>query len=244
MIYFVGDSFAPRHLRNAAIRRGLSVAPKLNDEVQLVFVSQDTEVEPEYGNRILQPIKDLISETREKVPDAVMVLTSQVPPGFTRALRMDIYCMAETLRIKDAADRAYKPEQFIIGCKEPFEPLPTVLLNYLNAFKCPIHQVLWEEAEFAKIAINMRLARMVESTNELAEACKRIPGCKWDVVANILRHDGRIGALSYLEPGDWRKSKHLLRDAQSLADLVPETVSRVAGKITIPSFRWGSTRLG
>lgn len=243
MIYFVGDSFAPKHLRDAAIKRALHVAPKLDKEVQLCFISQDTEVEPEYGNRILQPIRDLIAETRERT-DAVLVLTSQVPPGFTRSLRMDIYCMAETLRVKDAPERAFKPEQFIIGCKEPFEALPQVLLNYLQAFKCPVHQVLWEEAEFAKIAINMRLARMVESTNELAEACKRIPGCKWERVAEILKHDKRIGPHSYLQPGDWRRSKHLLRDAQALADLVPEAVNRVAGKITIPTFRWGSTRLG
>ncbi len=244
MLYFVGDSFAPKHLREAAIRRKLDVADALDERVQLVFVSQDTEVEPEYGNRILQPIKDLIAETREQVPQAVMVLTSQVPPGFTRALRMDIYCMAETLRIKDAAERAYRPEQFIIGCKDPSETLPQVLLNYLTAFKCPIHQCRWEEAEFSKIAINMRLARMVESTNELAEAAKRVPGCKWETIANILQHDKRIGPYSYLVPGDWTKSKHLLRDAQTLADLIPETVSRVAGRITIPQFRWGSSRLG
>ena len=46
MIYFVGTSFAPTHLRAAAIKRGLHVAPVLDKEVQLVFVSQDTEVEP------------------------------------------------------------------------------------------------------------------------------------------------------------------------------------------------------
>lgn len=242
MIYFVGNSFAPTHLRAAAVKRGIPFAKSLR-QAHLVFISQDTEVEAQYGQRILQPIRDLISDTREKT-DGILVLSSQVPPGFTRALRMEIWHMAETLRIKDAAERAYAPEQIIIGCETTSETLPQVLLNYVQAFDCPIHQVLWEEAEFAKIAINMRLARMVENTNELAEACKRIPGCKWEVIANILMHDKRIGHHSYLSPGDWRKSKHLLRDAQTLADLVPEAVSRVAGRITIPSFRWGSSRLG
>lgn len=241
MIYFVGDSFAPRHLREAAISRGIKLAPSLK-KAHLVFVSQDTEV-GEYGDRILQPIKDLIAETREKT-DAVMVVSSQTPPGFTRSLRMDIYHMAETLRVKDAAERALNPEQFIIGCEDPTESLPTVLFNYLQTFKCPVHQVTWEEAEFSKIAINMRLARMVESTNELAEACKRIPGCKWEHISEIMKLDKRIGPHSYLEPGDWRKSKHILRDANTLSKLVPEAISRVAGKITIPSFRWGGTRLG
>ena len=240
MIFFVGDSFAPKHLREAAIKRGLTLAPNLH-RAQLVFVSQDTEI-ADYGNRILDPIRDLVAETREKT-NGVMVLSSQVPPGFTRALRMDIYHMAETLRVKDAAKRAYSPEQFIIGCKDPKETLPQVLLNYLDAFKCPIHQVSWETAEFSKIAINMTLAAQVDNTNRLAEACRRL-NIKWEQVADILKHDNRIGPDSYLVPGDWRKSKHILRDAHTLADLVPEAVSRVAGRITVPSFRWGSTRLG
>ena len=240
MIFFVGDSFAPRHLREAAIKRGLVMAPNLH-RAQLVFISQDTEV-GEYGNRILDPIRDLVAETREKT-NAVMVLSSQVPPGFTRGLRMDIYHMAETLRVKDAAKRAYSPEQFIIGCKDPTESLPQVLLNYLSAFPCPFHQVSWETAEFSKIAINMTLAAQVDNTNRLAEACRRL-SIKWEQVADILKHDNRIGPDSYLVPGDWRASRHLLRDAQTLADLVPEGVSRVAGRITIPQFNWKGSRLG
>lgn len=242
MLYIVGDSFAPQQFKYAAINKGIPMAKSLK-EAQLVIIAQDTEVEPKYGHRILQPVKDLIAETREKT-DGVLMFSSQVPPGFTRALRMDIYHMAETLRIKDARERALNPEQIIIGCEDPTETLPQVLLNYAQAFKCPIRQVTWEEAEFSKIAINMRLARMVESTNELSEAAKRIPGVKWSHIAEILGCDKRIGVHSYLEPGDWRKSRHLLRDAQTLADLVPETVSRVAGRITIPQFRWNSTRLG
>ena len=240
MIYFVGNSFAPRHLKAAAIRRGLEMAPSLN-KAHLVFISQDTPI-GDYGERILQPIKDLIVDTREKT-DGVMVLSSQVPPGFTRALRMDIYHMAETLRVKDAAHRAFSPEQFIIGCKDSRETLPQVLLTYLDAFHCPIHQVSWEEAEFSKIAINMTLAAQVDNTNRLNEACKRL-SIRWPVIADILKHDNRIGPDSYLVPGDWRDSKHLLRDAHALADLVPEAVSRVAGKITIPQFNWKGSRLG
>ena len=240
MIHFVGDSFAPKHLREAALKRGLTLTPYLG-KAHLVFISQDTPI-GDYGERILSPIKDLIVETREKT-DGVIVLSSQVPPGFTRALRMEIYHMAETLRIKDAAHRAFNPEQFIIGCKDPTESLPQVLLNYLGAFPCPFHQVSWEEAEFSKIAINMTLAAQVDNTNRLYEACKRL-SIRWPVIADILKHDNRIGPDSYLVPGDWRDSKHLLRDAHALADLVPEAVSRVAGRIVVQSYRWGSTRLG
>lgn len=241
-LYFVGNSFAPQHLKQAAMKRGFDIASRIK-EAQLVFISQDTEVEPEYGNRILQPIKDLIADTREKTK-ALLVLSSQVPPGFTRALRMEIYHMAETLRIKDAAERAYAPEQIIIGCEDRSEPLPTLLLNYCQAFHCPINQVSYETAEYAKICINMTLAAEVDNANRLYEGSKRIKNCDWGQIQNILRHDKRIGSHHYLDPGDWRKSKHLLRDAQTLADLVPEGISRKAGKIQIPQFRWGSSRLG
>ena len=244
-ICILGSSHAPNIFREAAHMKGIETVD-IDEMPELVMASEDSPVADD-GKRDLTRITEITAYALNMTDDqdCPVVLTSQVTPGFTREFETArLYHMAETLRTKDAAERALNPEQLIIGCEDPSETLPQVLLNYLQAFKCPIHQVTWEEAEFSKIAINMRLARMVESTNELAEACKRIPGCKWSRIADILRHDKRIGPQSYLEPGDWRKSKNILRDATTLSKLVPEAISRVAGRITIPTYRWGGTRLG
>jgi len=215
MICFVGTSFAPTHLRQAAKDRGLTLTDLQSSE--LVFISEDTPTEN--GVRDLVRIKNLISATvLEMKPNAVLVLTSQVPPGFTRSLGLNLYHMAETLRVIDAPERALRPEQFIIGCEDPSKPLRSALLQYLTVFNCPVFQMTWEEAEFAKIAINMTLASQVESANRLSAAAKKV-GADWDTIKNVLKHDRRIGPHSYLKPGRWQRSDHLYRDWITLKEI-------------------------
>lgn len=215
LIHFIGDSFAAIHLRQAAANKGLSITPKM-EEAHLVFVSQDAGISPD-GTRDLTQVKKDIEKTRHL--NAVRVLTSQVPPGFTRALNLDIYHQAETLRIKDARERANSPEYICVGCNDPRETLPQVYLTYLRAFDCPIIQCTYEEAEFSKIAVNMTLAAQVDNANRLSEVAKKIPGVNWGRIAQILYHDSRIGPHSYLKPGNWRDSPHLLRDWVTLEEI-------------------------
>ena len=216
MICFIGTSFAPTHLREAARLKGLPLTGQIH-LADLVFISEDTPTDN--GVRDLIVIKNLIGSVllQTKI-NATVVLTSQVPPGFTRSLGLPMYHMAETLRVKDAAHRAMYPEQFIVGCEKPDKPLPQVFLDYLHAFKCPVFQMTWEEAEFAKIAINMTLASQVENATRLSVAAGKV-GAKWEVIANVLKHDRRIGPHSYLEPGDWKQSSHLLRDWVTLKEI-------------------------
>jgi UDP-glucose 6-dehydrogenase len=76
----------------------------------------------------------------------------------------------------------------------------------------------YEDAEFCKIAINQTLISQVENTNFLSMMAARC-GADWMRVAQALRHDSRIGKFSYLTPGDWKKSKHLLRDHVTLNEM-------------------------
>ena len=208
MICFIGGSFAPTHLRKAAQMKGLKLT---NDPAQadVVFVSEDTPTDS-MGKRNLDLIRNLVTDTFGKTM-APIVLTSQVPPGFTRSLGVPIYHQAETLRVKDALERALNPEQHIVGCVDPVAPLPDPFRRYLEAFPAPILKMSYESAEFAKIAINMTLAAQVENTNRLADAAT-ICGADWEDIVEVLQHDKRIGPHSYLSPGDWKKSPHLYRD--------------------------------
>lgn len=217
MIYFLGTSHAAQHLRDAAIKRGLPVTDQ-RDLSKIIFISEDTPTD-NAGKRDLMPILGLIQSVKSiGVP---LVLTSQVPPGFTRSLAIPhIYHQAETLRIKDSIERAMNPEYIAIGVgmTHSYELLPAVYRQYLDAFPCPKFVVTYEEAEFSKIAVNMMLAAQVDMTNKLAKAASKA-GATWWYVKQILQHDSRIGPHAYLDPGKWQDSKHLYRDYVTLEAL-------------------------
>lgn len=221
MICFVGTSHAPRTLAAAAVSKGLEVTYN-PAEASVVFVSEDTPTN-DRGERDLEPIRTLVLDTAKRTT-APLVLTSQVPPGFTRSLGMpNLIHMAETLRIKDAMKRASHPEQFIFGVADPENAiLPEALTRYIEAHEPARWNVLvmpYEDAEFAKIAINMFLAAQVEATNRLSKAAEKA-GANWYRVRWALQNDKRIGPLAYLTPGRWQDSRHLLRDYVTLEEIL------------------------
>ena len=187
------------------------------ESADVIFISEDTPTD-EKGVRDLAPILALIDKA--KTTGAVLVLTSQVPPGFTRSLNLNIYHQAETLRIKDAIHRALYPDYIVIGCTAhiSYSLLPEAYRKYLDVFKCPKFTVTYEDAEFSKIAVNMTLASQVENTNRLSEAAKKC-GASWWHVAEVLKKDKRIGPDSYLTPGRWQDSTHLMRDFVTLEEI-------------------------
>ena len=213
----IGNSFAPRIFRQAWVDFGFTIVQKSN-EAELVFISQDTAIDNN-GKREENSLRKTISQVYESVTVPI-ILTSQVTPGFTRSLNLPIFHMAETLRIKDAAWRARNPDYIVLGCPKQ-DTLPVPIQRFVMPFAekgCNVIRCTWEEAEFSKIAVNMTLASQVENTNRLSKAAKSI-GADWKQISWILSHDKRIGKHSYLEPGDWKKSKHLLRDHYTLTEI-------------------------
>ena len=218
MICFLGSSHAPTTLAAAARARGLRVTdePSL---ASLIFVSEDAPTD-ENGKRDTRPITSLLHQAMgHKAP---IVISSQVYPGYCRLFEHapGIVHMAETLRMKDAMQRAMYPEQFIVGVPDPHEyVLPVEFMHYLYAHEARVLIMSYEEAEFAKISINMMLAAQVDATNRLSEGAAKV-GAKWERVAEALRCDSRIGPHAYLTPGRWQDSRHLLRDHVTLEELL------------------------
>lgn len=217
MICFLGSSHAAQHLAEAAVLKCIEVTddPK---NAALLFVSEDTPTAAG-GVRNLEPIGRLVAYAA--LHGKPIVLTSQVTPGYTRALGLPhIYHQAETLRIKDAKERALAPDYIAVGCctYQSYGLLPAAYRQYLEAFTCPVEMVTWEDAEFSKIAVNMTLAAQVESANELAAAAGKVNASWWHV-SRILAKDKRIGEHSYLKPGRWQDSQHLLRDYVTLQEI-------------------------
>jgi UDPglucose 6-dehydrogenase len=158
-------------------------------------------------------------------PETVVVVLSQVPPGYTRARqrpgRLLLY-QVETLIFGRAVERATKPERFIIGCADPLAPLPAALDAYLKSFGCPILPMRFESAELCKIAINCCLVSSISVANTLAELCEGI-GANWAEIVPALKLDRRIGPYSYLAPGLGIAGGNLERDLA--------TVVRLAGGV-------------
>jgi len=156
------------------------------------------------GGSDLAPLDALLATVDAALgKDAVLVILSQVPPGFTRARLKPgriLHYQVETLVFGRAVERATLPERFIVGCADPAKPLPPAMETFLKAFGCPILPMRLESAELAKISINMCLVAAVSVTNVLADLCERI-NADWSEIAPALKLDKRIGQFAYLAPG-------------------------------------------
>jgi len=169
----------------------------------VVYVAPDV-LTDDAGVSDLGPIRALIDAVDPALaPDAVLVVLSQVPPGFTRSLRRPAarrFYQVETLIFGRAVERALHPERFILGCADPQGPLPRPLAEFLRAFECPVLPMRYESAELAKISINMCLVASISAANTLAEVCEKV-GADWAEIVPALRLDKRIGPHAYLAPG-------------------------------------------
>lgn len=154
-------------------------------------------------------------------PDAVVVILSQVPPGFTRARQRagrTLHYQVETLIVGRAMERARFPERLIVGCADPTSPLPPAYQQFLDAFACPILPMRFESAELAKISINMCLVASVSVANTMAELCEQ-SGADWSEIVPALKLDRRIGAHAYLAPGLGIAGGNLERDLATVCAL-------------------------
>lgn len=180
----------------------------------VVYVAPDVATD-DYGNSDLTIINRLLDRVFAAVrADTVVVVLSQVPPGFTRGrVRSDriLYYQVETLIFGRAVERALYPERYIVGCKDPTQPLPGAYEMFLQAHDCPILPMRYESAELAKISINMCLVASVGVANTMAELCEQT-GADWSEIVPALKLDRRIGKYSYLSPGLGIAGGNLERD--------------------------------
>jgi UDPglucose 6-dehydrogenase len=142
-----------------AHRRNLSFTADARDlaTCDIVYIAVDVPTDDK-GKSDLSAIEAMLERVSPCLnAQAVLVMLSQVPPGFTRGVSFDSrrrYYQVETLIFGRALERATKPERFIVGCAEPMAPLPEAYRAFLAGFGCPVLPMRYESAELAKIAIN------------------------------------------------------------------------------------------
>lgn len=184
----------------------------------LVYVAPDVPTDDE-GKSDLSGICALLDVVEPALrDDAILVVLSQVNPGFTRErgrANGPLYYQVETLIFGRAIERALYPERYIVGCADSDAPLPDAYRTYLKAFDCPILPMRYESAELAKISINMCLVASINVANTMAEICENI-GADWSEIVPSLRLDRRIGEFSYIVPGLGISGGNLERDLASV----------------------------
>jgi UDPglucose 6-dehydrogenase len=190
----------------------------------LIFLTLDV-VTDEANQSVLESLDSLIARVREPASTGTLVIMSQVPPGYCRAigaqLHGKLFYQVETLVIGDALDRAIHPERHIVGCADPLSGLPDGYRRYLEAFQSPIVTMRFESAELCKIAINCLLVSSLSTCNTLAEICENI-GADWGEIIPALRLDRRIGPHAYLSPGLGIAGGNLERDLITVQKLAAE----------------------
>ena len=208
----------------------------------LVYLSLDVPTD-DSGLSDFSSLNELIEMVVPNLaPGTVLVLLSQVRPGFTRGVAekirntcrksdLSLFHQVETLVIGMSVDRALHPERFMVGCPDTDTPLPEIYSKFLGSFECPIIKMGYESAEIAKIAVNVYLASSVTVSNCLAELCASLGG-EWSEVTPALKLDARIGPYAYLNPGLGISGGHLERDLATVISLASE-VGADAGPIEV-----------
>jgi UDPglucose 6-dehydrogenase len=193
-------------------------------QCDVVYVAPDVATDDK-GQSDLATINALLDAVFAATrPETVIVVLSQVPPGFTRGKQREgriLYYQVETLIFGRAVERALYPERYILGCANPGQPLPKIFREFLEAHACPILPMRYESAELAKISINMCLVASVSTANTLAELCEKI-GADWSEIVPALKLDKRIGQYSYLAPGLGIAGGNLERDLATVCNFADQ----------------------
>jgi UDPglucose 6-dehydrogenase len=182
---------------------------------ELIYIAVDVPTD-ESGRSDLSPVSRLLCQVAEvAAPATVVVVLSQVPPGFTRRARQELadagvavnlLYQVETLVFGRAVERALAPERFMVGTPDTTRPLPPALGRFLSAFDCPVL---------------LFLVASVSTTNMLAEMCE-VVGAEWREISPALRLDRRIGQHAYLAPGLGIGGGNLPRDMATVVALAAE----------------------
>jgi UDPglucose 6-dehydrogenase len=191
-------------------------------DAEVVWVTFDTPVD-EDDQADSEWVRSQLESVRQSVPDGALVLvSSQVPVGFTRNLEHDwqarapgltFACSPENLRLGQAIDAFRNPGRVVIGLGRGTNE--DTLRRLFAPFCERIEWMSLESAEMTKHALNSFLALSVVYTNEVARICERV-GAEAKEVERGLRSDPRIGGRAYVSPGPPLAGGTLARDVEFL----------------------------
>lgn len=159
--------------------------------------------------------------------NALVIISSQIPVGTTRALlnkcknsfpekNIDFAYIPENLRLGKAIEVFLNPDRFVIGLQN--DRYKNTIEKLLSPFTSNLIWMSIESAEMTKHALNAFLAMSVTFINELAILCEGT-GANAREVELGLKSEERIGTKAYLRPGSAIAGGTLARDVNYLIQI-------------------------
>jgi UDPglucose 6-dehydrogenase len=186
-----------------------------------LWIAADTPLDAD-GRGDVAGVRALVDELLRAAPsDALVLISSQVPVGFTRSLEQAFpgrrfACLPENLRLGGAMEAFLRPERVLAGVRSAADR------DDVAALTAPLGWTIeWlsvESAEMAKHALGAHLAASVALANEVARLCEAT-GADARQVERALRGDPRVGPRAYVSPGAAFAGGTLARELHTLADL-------------------------
>ena len=197
-------------------------------DAEVLWVTFDTPVDDNDIADVAWVRAELEAVRPSLQPGTLVLVSSQVPVGFSRALErewrssepsLSFAVSPENLRLGQAIDVFRRPERVVVGLGEGAERERLAAL--FAPFSAPIEWMSLESAEMSKHALNGFLAISVAYTNELARICERV-GADASEVERALRTEPRIGRRAYVSAGPPLAGGTLPRDIAFLEGLAAQ----------------------
>lgn len=213
------DALLAAGLAAGRLRATTSAAAALAG-ADVLWVTIDTPVD-EQDRADVAAVRAALERLRPELHGSTLLLiSSQVPAGFTRALEADwhdssVRCavVPENLRLGQALASFRQAERTVVGLRDERDRARLEAL--LAPFCRRIEWMSVESAELSKHAVNAFLALSVAFINELARLAERL-GADAQQVERALKSEPRIGPRAYLGPGGAFAGGTLARDLRYL----------------------------
>jgi UDPglucose 6-dehydrogenase len=190
---------------------------------EVVWIAYDTPVDDDDNADIAFVMDSVASLLPDVAPAALVLISSQLPVGSTRAMEqragrndLTFAYSPENLRLGKAIEVFTKPDRIVAGVRN--ERDRDRIASLLQPFTERIEWMSVESAEMTKHALNAFLATSVAFINEIAAVCEQV-GADAREVERGLKSEQRIGPKAYLGPGGAFAGGTLARDIVFLSDV-------------------------
>jgi len=216
-------------LLGASIRKGslrfTTSAPEACSGADVLWVCYDTPVDENDESNVPFVLDRLRRALPHLAPGGLVLISSQLPVGTTRALESEFPQLAfavspENLRLGKAIDAFENAERVVIGIRD--DSKRAVLEKLFAPFTKQLQFMRTESAEMVKHALNSFLALSITFINEIARLCEHA-GADAKEVSSGLKSEPRIGPRAYLGPGGPFAGGTLARDVVTLSRLGEKT---------------------